>query len=109
MVSEENFGIPCLHVLKLVDFGGQGQDLNDTVIVNPRPMSDISHPAIARSVYQPANFTMIPDGPGTFNELECERFCVYKVVVRCEGSETLWVSEDVSVSIVEDNAGVKKL
>lgn len=72
-------------------------------------MSDVSHPGITWSVYQPTDFTMIADCPGTFNELECERFGVDKVGVRCEGSETLWVSEDMSVPIMEDNAGVEKL
>lgn len=35
-------------------------------------MSDVSHPAIARGVDQPTNFTVITDSPGTLDKLECE-------------------------------------
>lgn len=52
-----------IHALKSVDVWGQGQDLEDALIIFARPMPNISHPAIARGVNQPTNLTMVTDSP----------------------------------------------
>lgn len=72
-------------------------------------MSYISHSAIARSVNQATNFTVVTDSPGTFDEFEGERFAVNEIRVGNEFVELVWVSQDVSVSVTEDDTGVEKL
>lgn len=72
-------------------------------------MSDISHSAIAGGVNQPTNFAVVADSPGSFNQPEDEGLGVYQMRVRCECLEPLWISEDMSVSVMEDDAGVEKL
>ena len=72
-------------------------------------MSNISHSTIARCVNQPTNFTVVTESPRTFNESKCQRLGVNKIWIGREGLELLWVSEDVGVSIMEDNTGVEKL
>lgn len=72
-------------------------------------MSNIPHSAIARGVNQPTNFTVVADGPGTFNQPEGERLGVYEIGIRFERLELIRVSEDMSVPVMEDDAGVKEL
>lgn len=72
-------------------------------------MSNVSHSAIARCVNQPANFAVVTDGPGAFDQFEGEGFGIYQVRVRCECLESLWVPKNVGVSIMEDDAGVENL
>lgn len=52
-------------------------------------MPNISHPAIARGVWQPTNFTVVPDSPRTFDESEGQRLGVNKIWIGCEGLELL--------------------
>lgn len=72
-------------------------------------MSNISHSAIARGVDQTTHFTVVPNSPGAFNESEGERLGVYQILIRSERLELLWVAEDMSVSVMEDDAGVEEL
>ena len=108
-VSEEHASIYCLYALKSVDVWGQGQDLDDALIIFARPMPYISHSAIARSIDQPTNLTVVTDSPGTFDELEGQRLAVNQIRVGSELVKGVRVSEDMSVSVMEDDAGVEKL
>lgn len=49
-VSEDHASVSCSHALKSVDVWGQRQDLDDALIICARPMSNISHAAIARGI-----------------------------------------------------------
>lgn len=72
-------------------------------------MSYISHSAIARSIDEPTNLTVITDSPGTFDELEGQGLAVNQIRVGSELVKGVRVLEDMSVSVMEDDAGVEKL
>jgi len=72
-------------------------------------VSYITHAAISRSINQPTNFTVVTDSPGAFNEFQGQRLAVNEIAIGSEFLELLWVSEDVSVSVMEDDARVEKL
>ena len=108
-ISEEYFKVLCSHLLKSVDIRGQAQYLDDAVIVPASPMSYISHSAISRGINQSTNFAMVTNSPRTFDQSEEQGFDVNKFRIGGECPELLRVSEDVSVSVMEDNARVEKL
>lgn len=62
-ISEEHASVYSSHALESVDVWGQGQNLDDALIICARPMPNISHPAIARGVNQPTDLAMVTDSP----------------------------------------------
>lgn len=64
-------------------------------------MAYVTQPVITWSVHQPADFTMVPNGPGPFYESEAESLGAGKPGVGDEELKQLRASEDVSIAIME--------
>lgn len=70
-------------------------------------MAHVTQSAITWSVHQPADLTMVPNGPRSLNEFEAEGLGAGKSGVGHEELEQLRASEEVGVSIVEYDVRVE--